>query len=583
MPDASGGIYLPQDDQKKLLARSLELIESCNSSQGIRAAYARQIYAVSQTGRTDGTRAKFNELYGVLDSLASHLFSPTDLRFTIDFENFYPQDLEARAKVAARVLTRDWERSGTDMAFGQGVFESLRYGATFLKQWPQEEGTDKTVVYQKSLVMPWQLGVTNEQQNDLNKQDAICETMTLTLPEVWRRISHLPDAEKLFMRIKGNARKGMAGDEQNSFFHQVLSTSPLNTGVQSMMRPVPGGIVQLNNDPNYAIVGPQVNVELVKMYELWVRDREDWVTIQIIEPDVIVAPSQFFKPSNLLISGNTHSGLHPYTRICANDVHGYIWGRSELTDLIEPQALIATWADDITRIFGLQIDKILAFTGDGLTDEQYDAFRGAGYANLGDNGKVEDLTPQMPTDALALLQFAMQQIPALVGTDNILNGQGQPGVRSAEHGELLKQMASPRLRDRSLLIERQCAQAADLRLSIMEAKDARHYWTDGSSVEKMEATRFVLADLPDDRRVAVDSHSSSPVFRTEHSNLIAFGLKSGIVDGEYALDNLDFPNRDEAIRRLKDRQAQQNALVAYLAQKDPEGLEKVLASQHKKK
>ena len=314
MPDA-GGIYLPRDDSRALLARALELIASCNSSQNIRSAYARQIYAISQTGRQDGTRSKFNLLYSFLDSLASHLYSPTDLRFTIDFENFYPKNVEEQAKVVGRILTRDFERSNTDMTFAQGVFEALRYGAAFLKQWVQMEGEDNLPVYYKSLVMPWQLGVTNEQQTDLGRQDAICETMTLTLPEVWRRIHHLPDAEKLFTRIKGNARKGMAGDEQNSFFHQVLSTSTLNTGIQGMTRPVPGGIVQLNNDPNYAIVGPQVDVDLVKMHELWVRDREDWVTIQVVEPDVLVSPTPYFKPSNLLISGSMHSGLHPYTRI----------------------------------------------------------------------------------------------------------------------------------------------------------------------------------------------------------------------------------------------------------------------------
>jgi hypothetical protein len=66
----------------------------------------------------------------------------------------------------------------------------------------------------------------------------------------------------------GNATAG-----PDSFFHQVLSSSQINTGVQSMTSPVPGGIVQLNNDPNYAMMGPTVAVDTVKFHELWVKGR----------------------------------------------------------------------------------------------------------------------------------------------------------------------------------------------------------------------------------------------------------------------------------------------------------------------
>src|SRR5207237_8917133 len=98
---------------------------------------------------------------------------------------------------------------------------------------------------------------------------AVCETSTLTLAEVWRRIWHLPNAKRLFDRIKSQSKKGELGGEPTSFFHQVLSTSQINTGVQSMTRPVPGGIVQLNNDPNYRLMGPVIAADVVQMHELW--------------------------------------------------------------------------------------------------------------------------------------------------------------------------------------------------------------------------------------------------------------------------------------------------------------------------
>lgn len=233
-------IALPSE-KKKLLKEALDLIEACRSSSGVRAAYCRQLNSIIETGKQDGTRSLINKLYNHIDRLASHLFSPTDLRFTIDFENPYPKNVLDRGHAAAKVLTRDWERSNTDMTFARGVFESLKYGACFLKQWPQEEGPDRVPVYQKSLVMPWQFGVYREDVNDLARQPAMCETFSITLPEVWRRIYHLPDAEVLFQRIKSHARRGQSDDQYNSFFHQVLSTSTLSTGVQGMVKPVPGG------------------------------------------------------------------------------------------------------------------------------------------------------------------------------------------------------------------------------------------------------------------------------------------------------------------------------------------------------
>lgn len=586
MSDGSG-IWLPTD-RTLLLRRSLDLIEACKSSQVVRASYYRILYALSETGRGDGSRSKVNKLYSHLDRLASHLFSPTGLRFAIDFENHQPPNILKQGQVAARVLTRDWDRTNTDMKFQRGVFEALRYGACFLKQWTKPEPDGNGVAYHSGLVMPWNIGVTNERVDTLDRQDAICETITLTLPEVWRRISHLPNAKDLYRRIEANAQKGVDYDEQNQFAHPVLSTSVLNTGLDSLTRPVPGGIVQLNNDPNYALVGPEIGVPIVKLHELWVRDEYDWVTIQLIDPDIIVSPSQYTQLGNALLPTKRDgdgrivdaSELHPYTKIQANETEGYLWGRTELADLIEPQALLTQWADDITRILGVQFDKFLGFKGiDGLVDEQYDQMRMNGYANLGDNGSIQDLTPAMPPNAIELIQFAMSLIDTLGGFDNIMNGQGQQGIRSGEQADLAKQMASPRLLDRSLLIERQCAQAADLRLSLREAKDGDHYWTDGATEETQQNTRFILHDLPEDRRVAVDSHSGSPVFKERHEQMIFALAKAGFVDGEYVLENVDIPNKDAAIQALRAKEEKNQQMIQELIQKDPEAAIKLLTGK----
>jgi len=545
------------DNERELVAFANDLKEQCRVSQAMRSAYCRLMNVITETGRYDNTKSLINMMYSHLTRTASHLFSPVELRFTMDFELTYPAATYEQAGVAAKAVTRQWDRTNTDMLFGRGVFESLKYGAAILKQWVQQEGTDKHPVYYSKITMPWQFGVFNEAENDINKQHALCETTILTLPEVWRRIYWMPDAKKLFERIKVHSVKGTAVSDPQSFFHQILSSSVLQTGVNGATRPLPGGIVQLGNDPNYAVMGPVIGADVVTCHEIWVQDDTDYSTIIMIEPDVIISPvvvgKNVIRRTNLLIQ---NSQLQPYRLIQANEVTNWFWGRSELVDLIEPQALLSTWCDDIKRLFGLQIDKILVFIGDsGMTDERYGAFRSAGWGNFEATTKIEDLTPKMPPEAMAMLKFVIEIINTLGGFPDIMQGKGEQGVRAGNHAQTLLKTAAPSLRDRALLIERQCAQSADLTFDIMCAKDDRHYWTKANNpIEDPENTKFLLTDIPDDSRIVVDSHSSSPIFSDENTQLVFASHKSGIVGPEYVIDNTPLPNKEKAKVELAARE-----------------------------
>ena len=551
------------DKERDILAFANELIEQCRVSVGARSAYYRLMNAIAETGRYDGTKSLINLLFRHLDRTASHLYSPVELKFTMDFDRPYPKFVYDRAAEVGKVVTRQWERSNTDTLFGRGVFESLKYGACIPKQWAELDHTERdgseVFKYKAKLVMPWNFGVYREDENDINEQEALCETMTLTLPEVWRRIWRLPKAEKLLERIRSHARRGEAGSEPTSFFHQVLSTSQINTGVQGMTQPVPGGIVQLNNDPNYAIMGPVVAADVVQMHELWVKDENDYTTIQIIEPDILIAP--LMKRSNLLIKD---SRLQPYRLIQPNEVTNWFWGRSELVDMIEPQGLLSSWCDDFRRLVGIQIDKLIGFTGEtGITDELYAQFRLAGYANLGAGADIKDITPKIPPELLPAIKWLIETVNQLGGFPNIMQGQGEQGVRAGVHASTLLKTASPTLRDRALLVERQCAVMADLTLQIREAKDASHYWIKADQpIKDVEDTKFLLSELPDDWRITVDSHSSSPIFSDENQQLVFGAHQRGVVDAEYVIDNTNLPNKEVAKLRLREKEKKQAELLA---------------------
>lgn len=560
-------------DKKQLVEFAQELIDQCRVSVGARITFYRALNVVAETGRTDGEKSLINYMHEHLERTAAHLFSPVELKFALDFVNSYPAEIVQRGAVIAKHLTNTWDRQDLDFTFQQGVFEALKYGVTFLKQWVEEDH-NKKLNYKSKLVMPWQFGVYREDETSLDNQTALCETSILTLPELWRRIYHLPNAKDLFMRARSHARSNEVVEEPSSFFHQVLSTSQLQTtGIDGAMQPLPGGIVQIGNTSMTPTMGPVIAPETVKMHELWVQDISDYTTIQFIEPDIVIAP--LFKKANILVEGR-----HPYSSIQPNRATNWLWGRSELIDLVEPQMLLSIWANDIRRLFGLQIDKILGFVGDtGVTDESYGQFRNAGWLNLPQGSDIKDITPKMPPESIQMLEFVIKIINTLGSFPEIMQGKGEAGVRAGVHANTLVKMGSPTLRNRALLVERQCASAADLTLAIKEAKDPTNFWTKSETVEEMKESAFKITDLPEDWRVIVDSHSSSPIFADENQQLIIGGLKLGIVGPEYAIDNLPFPNKEAAKAEYKQRQKRKAQDMERLRKENPEVAEKVQLKQ----
>lgn len=574
-------IVVPANDKSKLIAFAQDLIEKCRVSSASRVAYYKLLNSIAETGRYSGTKSLINLLHQHLERTAANLFSPFELKFAVDYDRIYPKEILDKAGVVATQLTRDWQRTNTDILMGRAVLESLKYGAALTKQIPEVTGSgeDEKVVNKAKLVLPWQFGVYNEAETDLNKQSAMVETNMMTLPEIWRRIWHLPGADKLYRRIETHAESGSSMSDPQSFFHQVLSTSQLQTGVNGGGSTLPGGIMQLNSDPNYAIMGPQVAAPMVQMHEIWVQDERDYTTILMVEPDIIIAP--LFKRANLL----GVPGEHPYNLIQANEYTNWIWGRSELVDLIEPQELLSVWAEDIKRLFGLQIDKIIAFSGDnGLTDEKYGQMRLAGYLSLGQGSQVTDLTPKMPPESIPMLKFVIDIINKLGSFPDIMQGQGESGVRAGVHASTLLKTASPTLRDRALLVERQCADTATKSLKIKQAKDPARYWTKGDTIEDIDKSSFLLTDIPKDWRVTVDSHSSSPIFSDENAQLVMVSQQRGIVTAEYVIDTLPFPNKEAAKAQLKESQKQKAEMMQHLSQANPaeaqEAMKKQLSGGH---
>ena len=560
------------ENEKELIDLCKKLVEKCRVSATSRAEACRNYAGWKENGTLERERATANMLYGHINKVASHLMSPTDMRFTIDTENDHPKEIMDRCKVAARVLSREWERQDIDITFSQGVDEALTYGCVLPKLLIRETstGNQRQVNLSSRLVMPWNFGVLNESVNSLSEQEAMCETVYLSAYEVMRRVRHLPDGQRLYNRIISNTAPDPGTGGPDGFMNQVLlgaTTAPMNPS-QPMQAP---GLVDIGAD---SFPQPTVTIaeDLYPMHELWVKNdkTDDWMTIQYIEPDILIAPRANHRRLNLFVPNTL-----PYGRICANETPGRFWGRSELSDLMEPQKLLTGLLEDYRKLMAVQFDKFLAFSGqDGITDEAaYRQARHSGFTNMGAGGSVTDMTPKIPPEALPFIQFVMATMKEISGFSPIMSGQGEPGVRAGVHADTLMRTSSPFLRDRSLAVERQCAEFADKSLAALEAKEARVFWVDPNDGGK---TDFTMDQLPDDRRVSVDAHSTSPIYHDDNANLMLQGMKLGYITGESMIEDLPYQNKEILLARFRAKQAAEAKLIA----EHPELLSKMHGRGH---
>jgi hypothetical protein len=449
-----------------------------------------------------------------------------------------------KAEIAARWLTREFSGDGLDMLFANGgVDYSLKYGASVIKCGWGHHGMMARVIPH------WQFGVYVESQTDLDMQEAMCETTYMTPEELWRRIMHRSDAKAIYDRACNHAKRGAQEDVRPSGLHNVLPPAQIGTGETADQSSTGGGIVDVASTPMMPVLAPEIAASLIEAHEVWVVNEEtgDYTTIEVVEPDIIIEPRS-------LRRNRFFPHAHPYELVVINPQIGYIWGRSEVSDLVPLQRLLSARLLDVKHLMSLQYSRVRAFLGfSSSNDETYDQMNQRGWiAQEMPGAKVDDITPPMPKDWVAEIEMIGKMFDELAGFDNVMSGRGGDGIRSGNHFQGAVRMSSPRLRDRALRAERAYARFGEKMLWLAAAKDASAHWLDPADIAGK--TDFVLSQLHDDARVIVDSHSSSPIYEEDHANLAAFGIKIGALDSADAIDMLPFPRRDTLRDKLEMRQ-----------------------------
>lgn len=564
--------------KRKIGGWARDIVTSCESSRQSRIAEYSTWRNYYYSGDQDGNPASYNKVYKSIERKAANLFSPVDARLSIEYERQKPEIARKQGDVSASFLSREFDRCNVDTAFAQGVKWGLIKGATIFKnnvrirreQGESEgEGLDVYDGFSPYVIQPESFGVLEEYKTSLDHQEAFFHSTYLTYGEFASLVSGHPEEEELLRKIKSMGNKSRDGaDQMSDYFRQVVIGINNPVAQQGQAASPNAGMVNWVGQPG-AQLSPQIAADLIRFDELWVQDieRGDWTTIQLAGDDLVVEG----KLQRRNLSGI--EGHHPFDLICPNPIADYFWGRSEVANVAMIQDVINRRMDGIEAILRLQEKSPKAFIGaGGLTEQKYRAAMAQGgfIAESSPTLKIEDLTPKMPETAFTDLNNYIQFFDDSAGDQSVLQGQGEPGVRAQQHAETLVRMASPALREQALIVERIYESVGDFAFRVLQHKCPDQFFLNPDD----EKTGFLLDQIPDDFRVTVDSHSSSPIFSNEFAQM-AFNLKKvGAISDIDLLRMLHPPMEDTLVANAEARAEAQ----AKFIQEHPEE-----ATKHHKK
>ena len=543
--------------ERSLLDFARDQVSICTHSQSSRAQDAAIYLSYYENGADGGKVSLYNRTGVHIDRTASYLYAPGEVRYSIAFDATDGEPWLARALVSAKYLSREYRGADADVTFSQGVDTSLIKGCSLFKHNWNEPGS-LYPGFNPELVHPEFFGVEREDLQRLDQQQVFCQTMYLSKDQILQIIERRADEEEIKKKMK---QIGGGGDNQlrQNWLHQVVIG-----GLQPVAQNTPqGSMGQVSMSPSSKTdFSPKMMAELLRVDELWVvdSDRDDYTTIQLVEGQFLLEGK--YRHQNL----TGVKGLHPYSKICPDPVSGYFWGRSEVSRVMLLQDMLTDAMEDIRKLMKLRVKPPKAFIGfSGITNQKRRAMTAPGGYIVENNpgAKIEDLAPTIPPELFGEVQEISGMFDEVGGFKPIMQGQGESGVRANAHAKTLMRTASPKLRERSLRVERNAEESASITFELMQAKIDRKF-------KNSEGEEFRLAQMPEDMYVEVDSHSSSPAFIDDARELAVTMKKLGSIDDSDFIRLLHPPTEDALIAAVDKRQKAR----AQLIKEHPELLEK---------
>lgn len=578
-----------------------ELIGKCASSRDERINRGAMYRNMYLTGSEDGDPAVYNKTFAYIDNLSSYLYSPVELRFGIEKYGSSTAADRAKASAAASELHRYLRQSNVDTLIEEAVIWSLVKGKAFIKMMWSDEG------FEPHLVQPETMGVLNEGVASLDEQEAFFHSIYVTPSQFAQMIEHHSEKAELLRKVEKYIHPANDGNnpDSNNVLKQVIIGGLNPFRAASSGKTQARGVVDWLGGPSPSL-SPKVLASMIRIDELWVKDseREDYTTLQVIGDDILLEGkirhrnliADQFDPDNKELSlktveHNPLAGHHPFIEFCPNKLAGYFWGRSEICNIALLQVMINNRIDGINKLLRRQENPPRVYSGgQGPTQQQYSKLNKPGgyFVDNSPGGKMNDLAPNLPEGLWESLQEMEAFYDKMAGFTPTLQGRGESGVRAGGHSESLTKNASPRFKDRALIVERSVEYLGGVCLDYLKAKVGEKLtaWVKPKEdsidtsvkldpilaeppVKGMLGIEFLFSNLPEKCKVVVDSHSSSPAFSGETRGLLFDLYKAQAIDKKQLITHTDPPGGEQMIEDLIQAELAQEAF----AQAHPEAAE----------
>jgi hypothetical protein len=535
-------------EQQNEGVRVADLVRKCDASRQSRRVINETNRGWYERGVNEGPRARYNKLRPHLDRVASYLFSPETVRFGVHLPADSREEWLPAAATARDEFRERWHDAGAGLVCAGLIEWSLVDGCRIAKvQYDAEEG------FSIGHINPGDFGVLQEDKPDPDRQPAMSHWYSVSIPEVERWLDGTPRLDRLVDIARERATVSNTG---SGIGQQGLVISSV-TGI------FPGGTIQggFPGEPDVSASspGPIVDEPTVTFVDVWeyrqFRRRApypgkgpktetywDWLVTTMIDgtQEVFLQRRNPELPWTRLGHDIVLPGEHPFVPVRPRPLPDYFWGRSELADL----RLLQQWSEDhlndIKAVEKRRLDPSNFVSGYAGTDEELRALNTpAGFVAAPDPGaRITPNIPPLEDDAFKIIAEINSMFRDASGIPDVLEGQGQPGVRATGQLTTLAGIGAGRILRMALIVEDPLGEIATKCFHILQRHDAHRYpLPDGKGA-------FLLAQLPPGLTLRVNAHSHAPIF-AEQTMAKALALqRANALDPEDLVELLDMPDRE---------------------------------------
>ena len=542
------------------------------------------------TGDESGVPQTFLRTQDAIRDLLAFLFSPADLRFSVDYFGTVSQVERAKGMAAASALHQHITEAEVDESCSEATLWSLIKGKTLMQMVWSRNG------FEPYLIQPEAFGVYNEAITSLERQECFVHSTFPTRSRFAQIISVLPvqRQRELMKAVDNVAIRTRQGEDHNNFLKQVIVGGLYPYTTSGSPAQTSGGMVTHLFAPQASMEAGVVDT-LVPMDELWVwnDEQDDWATITMIGDEIVFGDHELFnafasqfRPA-AVNDKNPLAGKHPFVEFCPMPLDGFYWGVSYVYLVALLQRSINKRIDGINIMLRKQEDPPRFMSGSTTVNQNAYAKlnRPGGYFTDGSpNAKIQDLAKEVPGDIWRDFTQLNSMFDTIMGSPAITRGEGEGSVRSQGHAETLLRTGAARHKDAALKIERSVSNVGGLCLLMLQAKSTEPLvaWV-GPKVKSieidakpdpsleppsdgMQPVTFQFRHLSARAKVAVDGHSSSPAF-SEEARQLAFALtKAGAMSPQRLIESVHPPNEDALI----EDQVRKEIATAQLVAEHPE-------------